>query len=88
VVNDTLSDLVKFPSCTMKHNTPIEMLDIFVGLREKTRQQTRVRVHHYHQNKDRTAASPIVQTSHKEATTTQQSFTPKLFITSIHPTRT
>jgi hypothetical protein len=28
-VNDPLSDLVKFPSCTMKHNTPIEMSGIF-----------------------------------------------------------
>jgi hypothetical protein len=29
-VNDPLSNLVKFPSCTMKHNTPIEMPDIFL----------------------------------------------------------
>jgi hypothetical protein len=60
----------------------------FVGLREKTWQQTHVRVHRYHQNKDRTAASSIIQTSHKEVTITQQSGTPKLFITSIQPTHT
>jgi hypothetical protein len=35
MVNDPLSDLVKFPSYTIKHNTPIEMLVTFVGLREK-----------------------------------------------------
>jgi hypothetical protein len=28
-VNDPLFDLVKFLSCIMKHNTPIEMPDIF-----------------------------------------------------------
>jgi hypothetical protein len=86
-VNDPLSDLVKFPSCIIKHNTPIEMQD-FLGLHEKTRQQTHLRVQRYRQNKDRTAASPIVQTLHNEGTITQQSSTPKLFITSIQPTRT
>jgi hypothetical protein len=86
MVNDPLSDLVKFPSCTMKHNTPIEMPDIFCRFARKTGQQTRVRVHRYHQNKNCTTASLIVQTPHKEATITQQSGTPKLFITSIQPT--
>jgi hypothetical protein len=28
-VNDPLFDLVKFPSCTTKDNTPIEMPEIF-----------------------------------------------------------
>jgi glycine cleavage system protein P-like pyridoxal-binding family len=88
MVNDPLSDLVKFPSCTMKHNTLIEMPNIFCRFARKTRQQTRVRVHCYRQNKDHTAAFLIVQTPHNEATITQQSGTPKLFITSIQPTRT
>jgi hypothetical protein len=59
----------------------------FVGLREKTRQQTHIRVHRYHQNKDRTAASLIVQTPHNKRTITQQSGTPNLFNTFIQPTR-
>jgi hypothetical protein len=62
MVNDHLSDLVHFPSCIIKHNTPSKMQDFFVGLREKTRQQTRLRFKRYRQNKDRTTASPIVQT--------------------------
>jgi hypothetical protein len=67
---------------------PIEMQDCFVGLHEKTRQQTCLRVKRYRQNKDRTVTSLIVQTPHNEGTITQQSGTPKFFITSIHPTRT
>jgi hypothetical protein len=43
VVNDPLSDLVKFQTCIIKHTTTIEM-HVFVGLRVKTRQQTRLRV--------------------------------------------
>jgi hypothetical protein len=61
---------------------------IFVALREKTRQQTCLRVQRYHQNKDRIVASLIVQTSHTEGMTTHQSDTPNLFNTSIQPTRT
>jgi hypothetical protein len=86
-VNDHLSDLVKFQTCIIKHNTPIEM-QVFVGLREKTRQETRLRVQHYLQNKDRTTASLIVQTPHNEGKITQQSGTPNLFDTSIQPTPT
>jgi hypothetical protein len=61
-------------------------MQVFLGLREKTWQQTRLKVQRYHQNKDRTTASPIVQTLHNEGTITQQSGTPNLFITSIQPT--
>jgi hypothetical protein len=60
----------------------------FVGLREKTRQQTHLRVERYRQNKDCTAASPIVQTLHNEGTITLQSSTPNLFNTFIQPTQT
>jgi hypothetical protein len=52
-VNDPLSDLVKFPSYTIKHNTPIEMLVIFVGLREK------------HSNKHVLGSTVIVKTRTK-----------------------
>jgi hypothetical protein len=61
-------------------------MQVFLGLREKTWQQTRLKVQRYRQNKDRTTASPIVQTPHNEGTITQQSGTPNLFITSIQPT--
>jgi hypothetical protein len=61
-------------------------MHVFLGLREKTWQQTRLKVQRYRQNKDRTTASPIVQTPHNEGTITQQSGTPNLFITSIQPT--
>jgi hypothetical protein len=37
-VNDPLSDLVKFQTCIIKHNTCIEMQVFFVGLHKKTRQ--------------------------------------------------
>jgi hypothetical protein len=60
----------------------------FVGLREKTWQQTRFRVQRYRQNKDRTAAYPFVQTPHNEGTSTQQSGTPNLFNTCIQSTQT
>jgi hypothetical protein len=42
-VNDPLSDLVKFQTCIIKHNTPIQM-QVFLGLHGKTWQQTRLRV--------------------------------------------
>jgi hypothetical protein len=61
-------------------------MQVFLGLREKTWQQTRLKVQHYRQNKDRTTASLIVQTPHNEGAITQQSGTPNLFITSIQPT--
>jgi hypothetical protein len=67
--------------------TPIEMHVFFVGLHEKTQQQTHLRVQRYHQNKDRTA-SPFVQTPHNEGTSTQQSGTPDLFNTCVQPIRT
>jgi hypothetical protein len=86
-VNDPLSDLVKFQPCIIKLNTPIEM-QVFLGLREKTWQQTCLRVQSYRQNKDHTTASLIVQTPHNEGTITQQSGTPNLFNTFIQPTRT
>jgi hypothetical protein len=83
-VNDHLSDLVKFQTCIIKHNSPIEMQVFFiVGLREKARQQTRLRVQRYCQNKDCTTASPIVQTPHNEGMITQQSGIPNLFNTFI-----
>jgi hypothetical protein len=34
-VNDPLPNLVKFRTCIIKHNTPIEM-QVFLGLHEKT----------------------------------------------------
>jgi hypothetical protein len=42
-VNDLLSNLVKFQTCIIKHNTLIEM-QVFLGLCEKTQQQTCLRV--------------------------------------------
>jgi hypothetical protein len=55
---------------------------------KKTRQQSRLRVECYRQNKDRTTASPIVQTLHNEGMITQHPDTPNLFNTFIQPTRT
>jgi hypothetical protein len=63
-------------------------MQVFLGLHEKTWQQTCLKVQHYHQNKDHIAASPIVQTPHNEGTITQQSGTPNLFNTFIQPTQT
>jgi hypothetical protein len=69
-------------------STPLKCKLLFIGLREKTWQQTHHRVQRYHQNKDRTIATPIVQTPHNEWTSIRQSGTPKLYNTCLHSTRT
>jgi hypothetical protein len=79
-VNDLLSDLVKFQTCMIIYRHQLKC-KFFVGLCENTHQQTCLKVQHYCQNKDRTAASPIAPTPHNEGTVTQQSGVPNLFKT-------
>jgi hypothetical protein len=55
---------------------------------EKTRQQTRLRVQHYHQTKDHNITAPFVKTTHNDWTSFQQPGTTNLLNTCLHSERT
>jgi hypothetical protein len=64
----------------------LKCINLFVGLHEKTWQQTRLKVQCYRQDKEHTDVSLIVQTLNNIGTITQQAG--KLFVMSIQPSQT